>query len=339
MPLVSPTAASRDTGKRYTVTQSCQNCGSAVDEHALRCPNCQSFTHLKDLAALLDEARKAEARSDVAAAQDAWERAALLLPPESAEYQGVLDRIAELRGKPKQGHNWKRGAAGLGSGLLLVLGKGKMVLLGLTKLSTLLSMLAFVGVYWALYGWRFAVGMVFSIYIHEMGHVLKLREYGIAASAPMFIPGLGAFIRLKQLHITPIQDARVGLAGPIYGLGAATMALAGGFFTGAKAWYAIAHFGAVINLFNLIPVWQLDGSRGFASQTRQQRMFILAAAAVLWWVTGEAFLILIAIAAIYRLFTKDAAAEPDQTGMMQFLGLLAALSAVMMLAERGARLE
>jgi Zn-dependent protease len=292
----------------------CQNCGSAVDEHALRCPNCQSFTHLKDLEALVAEARAAEGRGDAGAAQDAWERAALLLPPESTEYQGVLDRIAELRAKRQRAGGWKKSAAGIGSTLLVMLSKGKMVLLGLTKLSTLLSMLAFVGVYWALYGWRFAVGIVFSIYIHEMGHVLKLREYGIAASAPMFIPGLGAFIRMKSLHITRVQDARVGLAGPIYGLGAAAIALAGGFLTGAKAWYAIAHFGAVINLFNLIPVWQLDGSRGFASQTRQQRLTILVAAAVLWWVTGETFLILIVIAAIYRLFTKDAAEEPDQTG-------------------------
>jgi Zn-dependent protease len=107
--------------------------------------------------------------------------------------------------------------------------------------------------------------------------------------------------------------------------------------TGAKAWDAIAHFGAVINLFNLVPVWQLDGGRGFASQTRQQRLIILAAAGVLWWVTGEVMLGLITIGAIYRLFTKDAAQEPDSVGMAQFLGLLAALSVVAMLAQRHAQ--
>ena len=179
--------------------------------------------------------------------------------------------------------------------------------------------------------------MVFSIYIHEMGHVLTLREYGIPASAPMFIPGFGAFIRLKQLRITPIQDSRVGLAGPIYGLGAAAFALAAGYVTGAKAWDAIAHFGAVINLFNLVPVWQLDGSRGLMSQTQQQRLVILAAAGVSWWVTGEVMLGLVTLGAIYRLFTKDAAREPDNVGMAQFLGLLAALSVVAMLAERHAQ--
>ncbi|HXR09817.1 MAG TPA: hypothetical protein VN792_03520, partial [Candidatus Acidoferrales bacterium] len=168
-------------------------------------------------------------------------------------------------------------------------------------------------------------------------HVLTLREYGIPASAPMFIPGFGAFIRLKQLRITPIQDSRVGLAGPIYGLGAAAFCLAAGYVTGAKAWDAIAHFGAVINIFNLTPVWQLDGSRGLMSQTQQQRLLILAAAGVAWWMTGEVMLGLVTLGAIYRLFTKDAAREPDNVGMAQFLGLIAALSAVAMLAERHAQ--
>jgi Zn-dependent protease len=289
------------------------------------------------LESLAAQAQQAMVRGDLAAARGFWEQSLLLLPPDSVQHRSIKAHIENLKTVPQAGTGWKRGAAGIGSTLLLVFTKGKLLLLGLTKLSTLLSMLAFAGVYWALYGWTFAVGMVFSIYIHEMGHVLTLREYGIPASAPMFIPGFGAFIRLKQLRITPIQDSRVGLAGPIYGLGAAAFALAAGYVTGAKAWDAIAHFGAVINLFNLIPVWQLDGSRGFASQTRQQRLVILAAAGVLWFVTKEAMLLLIALGATYRMFTKDAAEEPDNVGMGQFLGLLAALSAVAMLAARHAQ--
>ena len=205
------------------------------------------------------------ARGDTAAAREFWERSALLLPPDTVQYRAIRAHIENLKTAPQgpqTGTGWKKGAAGVGPALLLLFTKGKLLLLGLTKLSTLLSMLAFAGVYWALYGWTFAIGMVFSIYIHEMGHVLTLREYGIPASAPMFIPGFGAFIRLKQLRITPIQDSRVGLAGPIYGLGAAAFCLAAGYMTGAKAWDAIAHFGAVINIFNLTPVWTLDGSRG-----------------------------------------------------------------------------
>ena len=319
------------------ITVACPDCGVSLDPSALSCPQCHALVHSKELEALASQAQQAMVQGDLAAARGFWERSLALLPKDSMQYRSISAHIENLKTAPQTGGGWKKGAAGIGSTILILLSKGKLLLLGLTKLSTLLSMLAFAGVYWALYGWTFAIGMVFSIYIHEMGHVLTLREYGIPASAPMFIPGFGAFIRLKQLRITPIQDARVGLAGPIYGLGAAAFALAAGYFTGAKAWDAIAHFGAVINIFNLTPVWTLDGSRGFTSQTRQQRLLILVAAGVLWFVTKEAMLLLVALGATYRLFTKDAAEEPDHVGMGQFLGLLAALSAVAVLAQRHAR--
>jgi Zn-dependent protease len=314
----------------------CPDCGVLLEESALSCPSCHALTHAKELESLAARAQQSMVRGDIAAARQFWEQSAALLPPETVQYRTIRAHIENLKTVPESG-GWKKSATGIGSTLLLLLTKGKFILLGLTKLSTLLSMLAFAGVYWALYGWTFAIGMVFSIYIHEMGHVITLREYGIPASAPMFIPGFGAFIRLKQLRISPLQDSRVGLAGPIYGLAAAAFALAAGYFTHAKAWEAIAHFGAVINLFNLVPVWQLDGSRGFASQTRDQRIAILVAAGALWWLTGEVMLGLVTAGAIYRLFTKDAAQEPDNTGMLQFLGLLAGLSAVAVLAERSAQ--
>jgi Zn-dependent protease len=320
-------------------TVACPDCGVPLEESALSCPSCHCLTHAKELESLAAQAQQAAVRGDLSAARSLWEQSAALLPPETVQYRAVRAHIDNLKNAPQDPHRkwWKKGAAGIGPALLLLFTKGKLLLLGLTKLSTLLSMLAFAGVYWALYGWKFAVGLVLSIYVHEMGHVLKLREYGIPASAPMFIPGFGAFIRLKTLRITPIQDSRVGLAGPIYGLGAAAFALAAGYVTGAKIWDAIAHFTAWMNLFNLIPVWQLDGSRGFASQTRQQRLAILGTAAILAWFTSEPMLWLITIGGFYRLFTKDPAQEPDNTGMMQFLGLLAALSAVAIFAQRHAQ--
>jgi Zn-dependent protease len=211
--------------------------------------------------------------------------------------------------------------------------KLKALIFGLTKLTTLLSMFAFFGVYWSLYGWALALGLVISIYVHEMGHVIALRGYGLPASAPMFIPGLGAFIRLKSSAITPVQDARIGLEGPMYGLGAALLSLCAYVITGAKIWAAIAHIGAVINLFNLIPIWQLDGSRGFHSLTRSQRTIVLACAVVAWLITQEPMLLLIAIGAGYRLFLKDAAPEPDNTGLIHFAGLIAALATLVAVAR------
>ena len=86
---------------------------------------------------------------------------------------------------------------------VLLLTKAKFLLLGLTKASTFFSMMAAFGVYWTVFGGWFALGFVLSIYIHEMGHVAALMRYGVPATAPLFIPGVGAVIRLRQSFINP----------------------------------------------------------------------------------------------------------------------------------------
>src|SRR5207249_1946009 len=189
------------------------------------------------------EAAAATKSGDLKGASAIWRKALSLLPPEALQYKGVEARITELEGRIQAGDDrsgseqatgaWRKWVTALGpAGLILwkfkvialfALTKAKFLLLGLTKLSTLGSMLAFLGVYWSMWGWKFALGFVLCIYIHEMGHVAELRRFGIAASAPMFIPGLGAFVSLKQLPANVTQDSRVGLAGPIWGLGAAAL--------------------------------------------------------------------------------------------------------------------
>ncbi|MBI3735654.1 site-2 protease family protein, partial [Candidatus Sumerlaeota bacterium] len=174
-------------------------------------------------------------------------------------------------------------------------------------------------------------GLVVSIYIHEMGHVAALRRLGINASAPMFIPGLGAVILMKQQFLSPREDARVGLAGPIWGLGTAVAALAVFLITGQPIWGAIAHVGAWINLFNLLPVWQLDGSRGFHSLTRTHRWIVAAAVAAMWFATAEGLLFLILILTVVRALEKKPAQEPDSTALAQFVFLVITLSALCMI--------
>ena len=108
---------------------------------------------------------------------------------------------------------WKFKAVGV-----FLLTKGKLLLFGLSKGTTFFSMLAALGVYWTIWGWKFALGFVLSIYIHEMGHVAAMKRFGLAATAPMFIPGFGAFIRMKQHPATVQEEARIGLGGPDLGL-------------------------------------------------------------------------------------------------------------------------
>src|SRR5580658_9167458 len=279
----------------------CPECMAALDSSAtLSCARCGWLRHSAELEQLAQQAQTAAQAGDLTGARGFWRRAAQLLPKNTVQYRSVQARIDDLTRQidaagAAQKSGWKRGATGAGSAALLLLSKGKLLLLGLTKLSTLLSMFAFFGVYWTLYGWAFALGLVLSIYVHEMGHVAALRRYGIPASAPMFIPGIGAFIGMRAASLDPVQESRVGLAGPLYGLAAAAFCLAVQPATGSLTVGAVAHTAAVINLFNLIPVWQLDGSRGLHSLTRIQRGVLLAVALGLWAITREGMLLLIAL--------------------------------------------
>jgi len=182
---------------------------------------------------LAAEAERSRQAGDPSGALAAWRQALDLLPRDTTQHQAVSARIVALSrtvdGEPvagKPGSRWGKGAAGLGAiGALLakfkfavvfLLTKAKLLLFGLTKAGTLFSMLLSAGVYWTIWGWKFAIGIVLSIYVHEMGHVQALQRYGIKATPPMFIPGVGAVIRLKQYPATPREDARVGLAGPLW---------------------------------------------------------------------------------------------------------------------------
>jgi Zn-dependent protease len=325
----------------------CANCGSAVSSDALNCPSCGKLTHAQEFDSLAQHAKLAGQAGDWHGAKAAWEKALPLLPPGSSEYRTVAGRIESLDKQLADKNVWGKRAAKLGpvgvavwkfkTIALLALGKAKFVLLGLTKLQTLLSMMAFFAVYWSMWGWKFALGFVLSIYIHEMGHVMALRKYGIAASSPMFIPFVGALVRMKQYPANVGQDARVGLAGPIWGLGASVAAWLCALATGQPIWYAIAHTSAWLNLFNLIPIWQLDGGRGFRALTRKQRGMALGAALAMFVMTQNLMLLLIAGGALYRLFSHDFPEEEDNGALTQYIGLIVLLSLLVLMTDHAIR--
>ena len=321
----------------------CPQCGTHVAPALLACPSCRRLVHADELKRLAADAERATQAGHPSAALAAWRQALELLPPDSTQHQVIAARVGDLSravdGQPagaKPGSRWGKGAAGLGAlgallakfkfALVFILTKAKLLLLGLTKAGTLLSMLLSAGVYWTIWGWKFAFGVVLSIYIHEMGHVQALQRYGIKATAPMFIPGLGAVIRLKQYPADAREDARVGLAGPLWGLGATLAAYAVYRATSVGVWGAIAHFGAWVNLFNLLPVWQLDGGRGFRALTRLQRWLAAGVIAVMWLATGEGLLLLLGIAAVASAGFAAAPEEPDQTALFEYCLLVAFLS-------------
>ncbi|HEX4733229.1 MAG TPA: site-2 protease family protein [Thermoleophilaceae bacterium] len=157
---------------------------------------------------------------------------------------------------------------GLLAALAVLLGKFKGVLLLLPKLkilSTSGTMLVSVAAYALIWGWKFAFGFVVLLFVHEMGHVLQLRREGIKASAPLFIPFMGAFVGMKQMPKNAAAEARVGLAGPVLGAVGCLVPLALFEATGNEFWKALAFTGFFLNLFNLLPVLPLDGGRAMAA--------------------------------------------------------------------------
>lgn len=300
--------------------------------------------HAQDLKRLADQAQVAQSRGDLPAALAAWREALDLLPPGTRQHHTVSTTIDALSretdgaatvpgGRRSTSGNLAKSTAGIGA-LGLLLSKGKLLLLGLTKAGTLLSMLVSFGAYWTLWGWRFALGFVVSIYVHEMGHVAALNRLGIKATAPMFIPGIGAIVRLKQYPIAPRENARVGLAGPMWGLGAALAAYAVFRATGNQTWGAIAQVGAWINLFNLLPVWQLDGARGFHALIRGQRWIAAAVIATLWLATKEGLLVLLLLAAAFAAWRGEEPDEGDNRALVEYIALTVILSVLTLIPVR-----
>ena len=338
-------------------------CGTEVADSLLACPACHRLVHADYLKGLAAAAEAAARRGDAVEEIANWRRALDLLPPGSRQAAQVGAKVEALSaraahpfqpdssaspgagtsalpagaaagatagagagaGDAERRRVWgARGA--LATGLTFLATKAKLLLLGLTKASTLFSMLLSVGVYWTVFGWSFAVLLVLSIYVHEMGHVAALRRFGIQATAPMFVPGLGALIRLRQHPANPREDARIGLAGPLWGCGAAAAAYLGFVLGWGPLWAAVARFGAWVNLFNLLPVWQLDGGRAFRALSRQQRLLAVAALAALWALSREGLLLLLLIAAAAQAFRRDAPEQPDRVALAEYVLLAAVLT-------------
>src|SRR3954467_2990324 len=172
---------------------------------------------------------------------------------------------------PQRQSPLKRAGGAIAGALALIAslaGKLKAVLLLVPKLKLLTtsgSMLVSIGAYALIWGWQFAVGFVLLLFVHEMGHVIQLRREGVPATAPMFIPFLGAVVGMKRLPDDAGAEARVGLAGPVLGSLACLVPLALYGATGNHLFQALAFTGFFLNLFNLAPVLPLDGGRAMAA--------------------------------------------------------------------------
>jgi Zn-dependent protease len=202
---------------------------------------------------------------------------------------------------------WKRYATPLFFGLLALLKWGKALLLLLPKaklLTTSASMLVSVAAYALIWGWKFAVGLVALLFIHELGHYIQLRREGVKPSGMLFIPFLGAVVGTRSLGGSALAEARVGLAGPILGSLAAAALLPIAAATDDDFWRALAFTGFFLNLFNLAPVVPLDGGRAMAAMAPWMWFAGFGAMVFLAFVWPNPILILILLLAALETYRR-----------------------------------
>jgi Zn-dependent protease len=216
---------------------------------------------------------------------------------------GWLPPVAPERKPPW----WRRFAGGLLAAVIFAAAKLKAILLLLPKIKVLTtsgSMLVSVAAYSLIWGWKFAIGFVVLLFVHEMGHVIALRREGVQASAPLFIPFLGALVWAKSLGGNALAEARVGLAGPILGTIGAAACLPVAWLTGADMWTALAFTGFFLNLFNLLPVTPLDGGRAMAALAPWMWFVGLGAVVALAFAFPNPIILIIAVVGAFDVYGR-----------------------------------
>ena len=216
---------------------------------------------------------------------------------------------------------FKRFATPIFFGVLAVLKWGKALLLLLPKaklLTTSASMLVSVGAYALIWGWKFAVGFVALLFLHELGHYVQLRREGVKPSGMVFIPFLGAAVGTRSLGGSALAEARVGLAGPILGSLATAALLPIAAATDDDFWRALAFTGFFLNLFNLLPVVPLDGGRAMAAMAPWMWFVGFGAIVVLVLLWPNPILILIALLGGFETYRRWKQRKAGEEGNAEY---------------------
>jgi Zn-dependent protease len=222
---------------------------------------------------------------------------------------------------PPRRSGFKRFTTPIFFGLLALLKWGKALLLLLPKakvLTTSASMLVSVAAYALIWGWKFAVGFVALLFIHEMGHYIQLRREGVKPSGMLFIPFLGAAVGTRSLGGSALAEARVGLAGPIPGSLATAALLPIASATDDDFWRALAFTGFFLNLFNLLPVVPLDGGRAMAAMAPWMWFVGFGAIVVLVLLWPNPILILIALLGGYETYRRWKQRKSGEEGNAEY---------------------
>ena len=326
--------------------RTCSGCGTTAPDSFLDCPGCRRLFFAAELRDLGADADRLESEGDLVGAATALREMIALLPPQARQAAKIRERLAAIETRAPGATSSKRipawlagfGAVGvlvwkLAGPLVAVLSKAQFLFVGLLQAKTLFSMLLTASLYErAGFGPSLAL-FVGSIYVHEMGHVWAFRRYGIAASAPMFVPGLGAFVRGSHYPEAPAARADVALSGPIWGGAVGALACLAAWMSGSSELALGAVLVAEVNLFNLVPVWVLDGSKAVATLDQRERITLGAVGLLACGIAGSPMGAIAALGHLVRAFVGPRPDVGNRPVLRTFLALVLALALVRALAS------
>lgn len=329
----------------------CPECSLWLPEGSLACPECHTIVYRQHLNEMGQQALAQEREGLWVEARATWQSMLAWLPGETEQAAAVQGRIALIDARKAAAEStrekWTKRLGPLAP-VVFFLAKAKTFLFALLKFKFFLSFFAFFGIYWALFGWKFGLGFTISILIHELGHYVAARRRGLKVDLPVFLPGLGAYVKWYSMGVSLETLSGIALAGPTagllaavgcYGLYAASVghvALSAGKAvdpgSNAALWGALAHTGAWLNLINLVPVLGLDGAQATTALNRVQRAIVLASAIAFFVMLQEGVFIFIALGMAWRLFTGAAPEKAGGGTMVRYMLLLFLLGALMWVA-------
>jgi Zn-dependent protease len=170
--------------------------------------------------------------------------------------------------------------------LMALYAVGALVTRGLLGLSTTLGL---------------AVVLFTSVVLHELGHAMAARMFGIRTAHITLYP-FGGVAAIAGMPAKPWQEMVVALAGPAVNAALAVLFLGGWAISGALPLLFVAALNVGMGMFNLIPAFPMDGGRvlraalagpmGYVPGTRTAiaigRLFawLFIGMGVAWWQPG-----------------------------------------------------
>jgi len=116
---------------------------------------------------------------------------------------------------------------------------------------------AFAG--WSLlYSWQFAFVLIGTIVFHEYGHLRAMRYAGMKTKGMYLIPFVGG-VAIGERAKTQWQEVYISMMGPVFGLFMSVLFYLAYLLTENNFIGLTASISALINIFNLLPIYPLDG--------------------------------------------------------------------------------